>query len=127
MNKPLLVDTDVLVDYLRGLPAAVAYMQANANRICLSAIVVAELCAGVRDDDELKRIDEFLALFPVLPVTASLARSGGLFKRDYFQSHGTGLADAIIAATAEVHHAELKTLNVRHFPMFKSLKPPYRK
>ncbi len=127
MNKPLLVDTDVLVDYLRGLPAAVAYMMANANCICLSAIVVAELYAGVRDDAELKRLDEFLALFPVLPVTASLARSGGLYKRDYFQSHGTGLADAIIAATADEHHAALKTLNVRHYPMLRNLKPPYRK
>ena len=35
--------------------------------------------------------------------------------------------DAIIAATATGEDAELKTLNTRHYPMFKGLKPAYRK
>ncbi len=63
----------------------------------------------------------------MIPVTAELARSAGLYKRDYFASHGTGLADALIAATAEAQGAELKTLNVKHYPMLKGLKPPYVK
>ena len=41
--------------------------------------------------------------------------------------HEVGLADAVIAATAESLGAELKTLNVKHFPMLKGLKPPYVK
>ncbi|TFG89271.1 MAG: type II toxin-antitoxin system VapC family toxin, partial [Hyphomicrobiales bacterium] len=41
------------------------------------------------------------------------------------KSHGVGLADAIIAATADSENAELKTLNVKHYPMFKGLTPPY--
>ena len=35
--------------------------------------------------------------------------------------------DAIIAATAEAERADLKTLNVKHYPMIKGLKPAYRK
>jgi hypothetical protein len=35
--------------------------------------------------------------------------------------------DALIAATATAGNAELKTLNVKHYPMFKGLKPPYKK
>jgi predicted nucleic acid-binding protein len=50
-----------------------------------------------------------------------------LFKRDYGKSHGVGLADAIIAATCEAENADLKTLNVKHYPMIEGLIPAYRK
>jgi hypothetical protein len=40
---------------------------------------------------------------------------------------GVGLADGLLAATAEAQDAELKTLNVKHYPMFAGLTPPYRK
>ena len=127
MNNRLLLDTDVLVDFLRGQPDAVAYVKSEADRISLSAIVVAELYAGARDDDDLRRLDDLMSLFPVIPVTADLARAAGLLKRDYSKSHGVGLADAVIAATAEALEAELKTLNVKHYPMLKGLQPPYVK
>ena len=38
---------------------------------------------------------------------------------------GYGPAQAI-AATAEIHGAELLTLNVKHFPMAHGLKPAFR-
>jgi predicted nucleic acid-binding protein len=37
------------------------------------------------------------------------------------------LAYAVLAATADSENAELKTLNTRHYPMLKGLKPVYRK
>ena len=122
-----MVDTDVIVDHLRGLPAAVDYITINVGDVMLSAVTVAELYAGVRDGQERDDLDEFIRMFPVHSVTRELAAAGGLHKRDYFASHGTGLSDGIIAATAEVHGLELKTLNVRHYPMFVGLEPPYRK
>ena len=127
MAKPILIDTDVMVDFLRGHPKAVAIVQTSSNRIILSSIVVAELYAGVRGNDELNTLDNLISLFRVIPVSPILAKSGGLYKRDYAKSHGVGLADAIIAATADSENAELKTLNTKHYPMFKGLTPPYIK
>ena len=127
MAKPILIDTDVMVDFLRGNPNAVALVQASADRIILSSIVVAELYAGVRGSDELSTLDNLISLFRVIPVSPILAKTGGLYKRDYATSHGVGLADAIIAATADAENAELKTLNTKHYPMFKGLIPPYSK
>jgi len=127
VKDPLLLDTDVLVDFLRGHPEAVAYVKSQGDRIVLSAMVSAELYAGVRDDKELQRIDQLLSLFPILDVTPDLARSAGLLKRDHSKSHGVGLADAIIAATAMAYGAEVGTLNVKHYPMLKGLTPPYTK
>jgi predicted nucleic acid-binding protein len=85
------------------------------------------LYAGARNDEDIARLDEFLSQFPTVPVTAEIARSAGLFKHEYHRFHGVGLADAIIAATAEARGAELKTLNIKHYPMLKALKPPYLK
>jgi len=68
-----------------------------------------------------------MSLFRIVPVSPELARQGGLFKNEYAKSHGVGLADAIIAASAKAEHAELKTLNTKHYPMFKNFRPPYRK
>jgi predicted nucleic acid-binding protein len=121
----ILVDTDIMIDFLRGKHAAVAFIREKESVIALSAITVAELFAGVRDDKEMAEIDSFLSLFPVVQVDTHTAKLAGVFKRDYGPSHGTGLADGIIAATARVYELELHTLNVRHYPMFPALKPPY--
>ncbi|MGW8159737.1 MAG: PIN domain-containing protein [Desulfoprunum sp.] len=129
MADSFLLDTDVLIDFLRGYDKAVDFVTANANshRIILSSIVVAELYAGVKGAGELSSLNNFISLFNVIPVTSEIARAGGLYKRDYAKSHGVGLADAIIAATCESENAALKTLNVKHYPMIKGLKPAYKK
>lgn len=127
MDRPCLIDTDVLIDFLRGHPKAVALVQAYSTRIILSSLVVAELYAGVKGNEELRALDNLISLFRVVPVTRELARAGGLYRREYAKSHGVGLADAIIAATTSLENAELKTLNIRHYPMFKGLKPAYDK
>lgn len=127
MTGLMLPDTDVLIDFLRGYPQAVTFVNKNASRIILSPIVIAELYAGVRDGDEQDILDNFIALFPVIPVTSEIATAGGLFKRDYGKSHGVGLADAIIAASCISEQAALKTLNIKHYPMIKGLKALYKK
>jgi predicted nucleic acid-binding protein len=77
----LLLDTDILIDYLRDRPEAVAYTE--------------------------------------------IAVRGGLVRRDFGKSHGTGLADALIAATALVHQLRLVGLNRKHFPMLPDMLTPY--
>jgi predicted nucleic acid-binding protein len=128
MEKPILLDTDVLVDFLRGLDKAVALINKYNDRIILSSIVVAELYAGVKEGDaEQNVLQNFISLFRVVPIDAAIGKAGGLYRRDYGKSHGVSLADAILAATAESENAELKTLNTKHYPMFKNLNPAYRK
>ena len=127
MAGAILLDTDVLVDFFRGYSKAVTFVNTYSPRIILSSIVVAELYAGVKGDAELTVLENFVSLFHIVPVTVEIAKAGGLYKRDYGKSHGVGLADAILAATSEVENAELKTLNVKHYPMIKGLTPVYKK
>jgi predicted nucleic acid-binding protein len=127
MAGSILLDTDVLVDFFRGHSKAVAFINAHSARIILSSIVVAELYAVVKGDAEKAALENFVSLFCVVYVSAEIAKAGGLCKRDYGKSHGVGLADAILAATAEAENAELKALNTKHYPMLKNLRPAYRK
>jgi predicted nucleic acid-binding protein len=127
MTGSFLLDTDILVDFFRGYGKEVIFVNVNSSRIILSSIVIAELYAGVKGESELTVLENFVSLFRILPVTSEIAKTGGLYKRDYGKSHGVGLADAIIAATCEAENAELKTLNIKHYPMINGLKPAYKK
>lgn len=126
MAERLLLDTDVLVDYLRGLTEALEYVEERTETLFLSSITVAELYAGVREGRERTSLAAFLSAFELVPITREIAERGGLWRRDYGRSHNTGLADALVAATAEHAQAQLVTLNRKHFPMLPVL-VPYRK
>ena len=126
----VLFDTNVLIDFLRGYAPAVSFVNVHSDRIVLSAVVVAELCAGARgtkDGPEQTVIENLLSLFRVVPINNEIARLGGLYRRDYGPSHGISLPDALVAATTFLERAELKTLNVKHYPMFEGIEPAYRK
>lgn len=128
MPSLLMLDTDVLIDYLRGRADAVTYLESLTEEVLLlSAITVAELYAGVREGHERKKLDTFLRVFQVIHVDEQIAINGGLHRRTYVKSHNVGLADALIAATAEAAGATLITLNQKHFPMLRDVHVPYQK
>jgi predicted nucleic acid-binding protein len=124
--KRLLLDTCVLVDYLRNHAPAVEFISQLDDPPAISAMTVAELYVGVRHRREQARVESLMARLRVVATSADVARQGGIFRRDYRQSHGLDLIDALIAATARVHGARLVTRNARHFPMLDDLLVPYR-
>lgn len=101
----LLVDTDVLVDHLRGARR----FDPAAATVAYSAITRAELFAGRASEEATVRT--LLDPFRELPVERAVAELGGRLRRE----RGVGIADALIAATALVHDLVLLTRNVRHF------------
>jgi hypothetical protein len=128
MTEPrLLIDTDVMIEYLRGADQAVAFLETLERRPATSVLCAAELLAGARDEEEGNVIRQFLLAFDELAVDAEIARIGGEYRRRYMKSHGTGLADALIAATAAHYHLTLATFNARHFPMLEDVLIPYQR
>ena len=63
----------------------------------------------------------------MIPVDAEIAGRAGDLRREFGPSHGTGLADALVAASSIVNKARLATLNVKHYPMMEGLVQPYQK
>jgi predicted nucleic acid-binding protein len=108
----ILVDSDVLVDHLRGHRRFVA----GGDHVHVSAITRAELFAG--RGGEGRRIRRLLAPMIDLPVDAAVAERAGRLRR----TTSIRLPDALIAATAVEHRLTLVTRNVRDFSEVKSLK-----
>jgi predicted nucleic acid-binding protein len=121
----VLLDTNILIDYIRRVPTAVAWLRSLPSAPSISVISVLELHVGARSQQEEKEIEVVCAPLLRLPITEEIARSGGAFMRHFGKSHGIDVPDAIIGATVEQHGLRLATLNVKHFPMFPKLKRPY--
>ncbi len=127
MASPFLVDTDVVIDYLREFPAAVVWWEALAEQPNISAITVGELYAGVRDGSERQTLELFVTISPIINVDIKIAEAAGLHVRQYRKSHGVLIPDAMIASTAESVGAQLVTLNRKHYPMAANILVPYTK
>lgn len=100
-----LVDTDVLIDVLRG--ARRLEVPAGADVAC-SVLTRVELLSG--KSATTQPIHELLDEFHEVAVTPDIATRAGGIRRD----HGIALADAVIAATALATERILLSRNLRH-------------
>lgn len=123
----LLIDTNIVIDYLRNRALAVAYLETVVEQqpLLLSVTTVAELYAGVREGRERAELKAALAVYTLLPIDEMIATQTGLLLRQYTPSHALQLGDALIAATAQHHQLTLVTLNRKHFPMLADVRVPY--
>lgn len=122
---PTVVDTSVLIDVLRGSDEAVAWLAGlDAVPIC-SEVTRVEVLQGVRSAERAPT-ERLLQSLRWVPVDESVSRNAGDLGRRFRRSHrAVGVADLIIAATCIETGSTLATMNVRHFPMFEELSPPY--
>jgi predicted nucleic acid-binding protein len=113
--KQLLVDTDVVIDYLRGLDSARSFFKSlkGQTALYLSVITLAEIYSGKETKDPFKarKIEEFLLNFEIALVTPKIAKITGQLRRDYSRP----FADMLIAATAIEYGFGLATRNIKHF------------
>jgi toxin FitB len=101
----VLLDTDVLIDHLRGHRR----FDLGDSAWRISVVTRCELFAG-RNADEL-RLRQVLGRLPELSVDSDVAESAGRIRR----TTELAVPDALIAATALAHELPLMTRNVRHF------------
>lgn len=124
----ILVDSDVMIAHLRGHQAAKSWLRnarRRSGRLAVSVVSVVEVAGGMRSR-ERKEVSRLLASLHIIPVSERIAWMGAEFMRTHRRAHpGIGLGDYLIAATVDVEGFELATLNVRHFPMFPGLPPPF--
>lgn len=125
----ILVDSDVLIAHLRGVAAAREWLllaRRDTGPLAISAVSVTEVAGGMRSA-ERREVTRLLASMRPFGVGERISWRAAEFMRSYRQPHsGIGLGDYLIAATAAVEGLDLATLNVRHYPMFPGLAPPFR-
>lgn len=123
----VLVDTSVLIDYLRGHDDAAQLLESEraTGQVHASEITRLEVLAGMRVAEE-HQTHSLLSIFAWHAVDSVIAEKAGELGRAWLPSHrGIDAADLAIAATTVVLDARLLTMNVRHFPMFAKLARPY--
>lgn len=115
MNKAF-IDTDILIDHLRGQEKAKEYLKDIENgktKGVISVITEAELAAGesMKDISVQIKVKRLIRLLERVEVSSEIACKAGELKRDY----KCRLMDALIAATAIKLNLKLVTRNVKHF------------
>lgn len=114
-----LLDSTVLIDYLRGRPAVqrVRALHEAGETVVTSAINAEEIVRGLREPEQEAARALFAGL-AVLPVTERDAWRAGTWRREH-AARGRALwpADCLIAAAALHAGARLATGNPKDFPM----------
>lgn len=119
-------DSTVLVAHLRGVGEATELLAATPrSRRLVSVLSRVEIEGGMRAR-ERTAVARLFGIVTLVPVSDAIARLAGEHLRRFRRSHGgIDVVDYVIAATAGLLEADLATLNVRHFPMIKGLRPPW--
>ena len=113
----ILLDTDILINVLRGNEAARDFIgkTLEESELTCSVITIAEIWAGMRPHEEqaTRRLVDSLR---AVEVSRTIAEKAGSFK-GATRSHLLELDDCLIAATAYCTGAALATGNGKHYPM----------
>jgi predicted nucleic acid-binding protein len=107
----LLLDTNILIDVLRGEAPALAWLE-QQERPHISVISWIEVLVGCRKG-ESGRVEAWLETFPRLPLDDAIALESVRLR----QHQGLKIPDAIILATARCADLNLATRNSRDFPL----------
>jgi len=119
------LDSTVLIDVLRDHPGAIAFLRSAEARFSASEVTRVEILRGLRAPERAPT-ERLFQLIDWRPVDQPIAQLAGELGRRFRKSHaGVGVADLIVAATAEHLGLPVATANTKHFPMFPKLKPPY--
>lgn len=115
----VLLDTTVLIDYLRGRPAVgrVNVLLDRGHPLCTTPVNVEEVVRGLLPSEASAAGDLFDGL-RVVPIGRAEGHRAGEWRRR-FAARGTTLsqADCLVAAAAHSAAAVLATGNPKHFPM----------
>jgi tRNA(fMet)-specific endonuclease VapC len=120
----IVVDTDVLIDFLGGRDPGAERLAAELARgqLATTAINRFELLAGARGRRQEKTVRELLGALLTLPLDEGAAGEAAQIRRSV-ESAGTaiGMGDSLIAGVVRFHNAVLLTRNRRHFDRVKGL------
>ena len=116
----VILDTSIIIDHLRAHQLSKSLLMRLVEKypklsLGLSLVSVQELYEGRSTLSEDKEKDLLATISPlkILPYTYETAKVAGMLARDL--GRPIELADAAIAATVLLNHAQLYTLNTKDF------------
>jgi len=119
----MIIDTDVLIWYMRGNDNALQLIEKTDNFL-ISAVTYMELVQGMRNKNELNTLRQALHAWnaKILYISEEISAKAMFTVEQYFLSHSLQLADALIGATAIDYGLPLLTGNDKHYKVIKGMR-----
>lgn len=128
------LDTDIVIDLLRGFPAAITWFESlgdETEAFALPGYVVMELLSwkGINNKQDLLLFYDALAEFSVYWPSPDSCTEAMKDVYSHYLSHSLRPNDALIGHCAKEHSATLYTFNQKHFAVIEGLvtEQPYLK
>ena len=115
-----LIDTDILIDWLRGKKTAIRFFQETKSIFYYSSITRKELLSACNSTSEKEKILNLLRTMRIIRVDPVIALKASEFLNKY-SSNPLYKSDSLIAATACVKKMVLVTINRKHFDFIKEI------
>lgn len=123
----LLLDTDIVIDLLRGYSPAINWLAGRAGEeLYLPGLVVMELLQGCSNRYEVVAVQNFIGPFPLLWPSSDAADQALSIYAEGHLTHNLGLLDALIGQLAVSMDVPLHTFNQKHFvavPGLRTIQP----
>ena len=118
----MLIDTDVIIWYMRGNQKALKALE-KYNNFAISVVTYMELVQGMRNKNELASLRKALKSWntKIIYITEEISSKAMFYIEQHYLSHSMQLADALIGATAVSHGISLLTGNAKHYKILKEI------
>ena len=123
MAQPVVIDTDILIDFGLDRDDAVNTMAVLENNYLLttSVITAMELYSGCRSKKDIKKVEELIADLHIRLVSKSISERAYDLMKKFRSSHGVEINDMLIAATAIETGANMISKNQKHYQFIPGL------
>ena len=118
----MLIDTDVLIWYLRGNRRAKTALD-DLKEFSISCVTYMEIVQGLRNQNELRLWKSYLKERPIrqILIDTEISAKAMYLMEEFSLSHKLRMADSLIAATASVYGLDLLTSNASDYKFLPGL------
>jgi predicted nucleic acid-binding protein len=126
-KKPVVCDTDVMIDYWdttskrHAQTKHILENEISLDNIVISAITKMELLMGAENKQEETKIKKKILRFNTALINNEITEEAINLLETYRLSHGLAIPDCIIAATCRITELELFTYNVKDYKFISKL------
>jgi len=120
----IIVDTDILIDFSRGIDKAKASIieMESKYRLAISVITQLELMVGCENKQDFRSLKTFLKDFEIIPLNSTISSKAVELFEKFSLSHRVMIPDMLIASTAISLEVPLISKNQKDFRFIKELK-----
>ena len=118
----MLIDTDVLIWYMRGNEKAKRVIENSAD-FSISVVTYMEIVQGLRNKEELNVFRNSFKNWDagIIYINEEISIKAMFLVEQYFLSHSLQLADALVGATSLIFGLPLLTANIKHYNAIKNI------